>query len=85
MSTATRTSKRVDPNDPIAQYVIKSPDPVASVSDSNVQIALNVLNQAAADATRDVDGKCWTPGLSIVVVGYRRCAPLQRLRQNASG
>jgi CubicO group peptidase (beta-lactamase class C family) len=71
MSPATRPSKRVDPNDPIAQYIIKSPDPVASVSDDNVRIALKVLRQAADDATREVDGTCWTPGLSIVVVDHR--------------
>jgi CubicO group peptidase (beta-lactamase class C family) len=70
MSPATGTSQRVDPNDPIAQYIIKSPDPAANVSDYNVEIALKVLKKAADDATRDVDGKCWTPGLSIVVVGH---------------
>jgi CubicO group peptidase (beta-lactamase class C family) len=71
MSPATRSSRRVDPNDPLVQYLLTSPAPVASVSDHNVQIALHVLTQAAGDATRDVDGKCWTPGLSIVVVGRR--------------
>jgi CubicO group peptidase (beta-lactamase class C family) len=69
MSPAPRTSKRVDPNDPIPRYIITSPDPVASVSDYNVKLALNILDLAAGEATREVDGTCWTPGLSIVVVG----------------
>ena len=70
MSPATRSSKRVDPNDPIVQFIIQSPDPLARVSDDNVQIALDVLSKAAEVATRDVDGRCWTPGLSVVVVGH---------------
>ena len=80
MSPATRGSRRVDPSDPIGQYVITSPDPVASVSDDNLQIALQALNQAAGDATREVDGRCWTPGLSVVVVRHVGDAPRARRR-----
>ena len=71
MSPATRTGKRVDPSDPIAQFIIQSPDPLAEVGDHDVQVAVNVLKKAADVATRDVDGKCWTPGLAIVVVRHR--------------
>lgn len=39
MSPATRTSKRVDPNDPIAQYIIKSPDPWAIPSSRELPYA----------------------------------------------
>jgi CubicO group peptidase (beta-lactamase class C family) len=55
----------------MVQFIVRPPDPVAKVSDDNVQIALAVLNKAADEATRDVDGKSWTPGLSIVVVRHR--------------
>ncbi|MEO5821067.1 MAG: serine hydrolase domain-containing protein [Vicinamibacteraceae bacterium] len=88
MGPATRPSKRVDPNDPIAQYLIKSPDPVADVSEDNVGIALNALKQAADAATRDVGGTRWTPGLSIVVVRRREvllCDGYGRTRVDKSG
>jgi CubicO group peptidase (beta-lactamase class C family) len=62
---------RVDPNDPVLGYLHKSPNPVASVRDENVEIALELLKEAADLATRDVAGKRWVPGLSIVVVGRR--------------
>jgi CubicO group peptidase (beta-lactamase class C family) len=68
MSPAADPSKRVDLNDPNAQYLIKSPDPIASVNDYNVTLALAILRRAAGEATQEVGGTCWTPGLSIVVV-----------------
>jgi CubicO group peptidase (beta-lactamase class C family) len=71
MSSDTRTGAPVDPNDPIFQYIVTSPGPVPDVSDDNVQIALTLLREAADLATRDVAGKRWVPGLSIVVVGRR--------------
>ena len=71
MSPDTRTSATVDPNDPIYQYIVTSPGPTQSVSDSNVQIALELLKEAAGVATSDAAGKRWVPGLSIVVVGRR--------------
>jgi CubicO group peptidase (beta-lactamase class C family) len=70
MSPDARAGKPLDLDDPIAQYVITSPDPVADVSDYNVKLAQKILNLAAIEATRqDAAGTCWTPGLSVVVVG----------------
>ncbi len=62
---------RIDPNDPVFEYLRKSPDPVADVSDYNIQIALGQLKEAANIATRDDAGKRWVPGLAIVVVGHK--------------
>lgn len=69
MSSAARASASVDPNDPIFQYIVHSPGPVAHVNDYDVQIALGLLRTAAEAATHEEAGKRWTPGLSIVVVG----------------
>lgn len=64
-------SATIDP-EAIRSYVETSPDPVASVSDYNVKIALNQLDEAANIATtHDETGKRWIPGLAIVVVGRK--------------
>lgn len=66
MSSDTRTRARIDPNDPVFQYIVTSPDPIASISDDDATSALRQLEEAAEVATRDVAGKRWVPGLSIV-------------------
>src|SRR5215510_11381904 len=71
MNPYPRADNRIDPNDPVLEYLRASPDPVASISDYSVEIALGQLKEAAELATRDVGGKRWVPGLAIVVVGHK--------------
>jgi CubicO group peptidase (beta-lactamase class C family) len=71
MSSETSAYSPIDPES-IRTYIVTSPDPVASVSDDRIKIALNRLDEAANVATtRDEAGKRWVPGLAIVVVGRR--------------
>src|SRR5262245_60893541 len=72
MSSDLRVHAHID-RQPISDYIKTPPDPVASISDYNVKIALNQLDEAAKVATtRDVAGRSWVPGLAIVVVGHKK-------------
>lgn len=71
MSPDTGTRARIDPNDPVLEYIVTSPDPVANVSLDNLKEAVRQLQEAASVATHDNAGQRWVPGLSIVVVGHR--------------
>jgi len=72
MSSDTSVYAQIGPA-PIRNYLETSPEAVASISDDNVRIALNRLEEAAKLATTsDQAGKRWVPGLAIVVVGHKK-------------
>jgi CubicO group peptidase (beta-lactamase class C family) len=62
----------VDDKDPFFLYLVNSPDPMPTITEAALDLALSAVRRAAGEATKDAagNGTCWTPGVSVVVVGH---------------